>query len=108
MLRRHGDQLTIFVIQAHPLPRPLNSHATTLRDFVSSTTSPRPSIAKRMLVDILCPAGVWGLGHTIVDFKLLHEAVVGSAYGTAFTQLRQGFVRWDVIFAHKVGHYKGS
>jgi hypothetical protein len=61
--------------------------------FISSTVSTRLPIAKPMLVDRLCSGGVWRLEHTMVDFKLFHEAIIGSAYGTAFTQLRKGFVR---------------
>jgi len=77
---------------------PMSAHSQTAMlqfcgPFVSSTISTGLSIAKPMLVDRLCSDGVWRLEHTMVDFKLFHEAIVGSAYGTAFTQLRKGFVR---------------
>jgi hypothetical protein len=77
---------------------PISAHSQTAMlqfcgPFVRSTISTRLPIAKPMLVDRLRSDGVWRLEHTIVDFKLFHEAAVGSAYGTAFTQLREGFVR---------------
>lgn len=76
---------------------PISAHSQTAMlqfcgPFVSSTISTRLPIAKPMLIDRLCFDGVWRLEHTMVDFKLFHEAVVGSAYGTAFTQLRERFV----------------
>ena len=44
----------------------------------------------------------------MVDLELLHEAAVGSAYGTPFAQLGEGFVARDVVFVHEIGHYDGG
>jgi hypothetical protein len=79
-----------------------------LREPLLSLSLGRRPTAEPALVDRLGFDGVWRLKHTVVDLKLLHEAVVRSADGTAFAQLGEGFVARDAVFVHEIGHYDGG